>query len=194
MRIRTLAEPVAHRRATSAVTRLRSNSLGLGAYPGAVPSARLHSRLVLAEWGLAELSDDTGSVVTELVENAVQATARAGLDAPVRLTLLGGLRTVLVVVWDAVADPPVPRRPVNGALASRAAPALPAAVPPDTLPDPLAAWTDDGTLAAWADDDEDDPDTHGRGLVIVAALSATWDWKPCPGGGKVVRALLRGQR
>lgn len=187
MRIRTLAEPVAHRRATSAVTRLRSDSLGLGAYPGAVPSARLHSRLVLAEWGVADLSDDTGSVVTELVENAVQATARAGLDAPVRLTLLGGLRTVLVVVWDAVAAPPVPRRPVGvGVLASRDVPALPDAVPPDAPPDPLAAWT--------GGDDEDDPDTHGRGLIIVAALSATWDWKPCPGGGKVVRALLRGRR
>jgi anti-sigma regulatory factor (Ser/Thr protein kinase) len=92
----------------------RSDSLEFGAYPGAVPSARLHARAVLAEWGLAELSGDTESVITELVENAVQATSRAGLAAPVRLTLIAGLRTVLAVVRDAVADPPAPRHHADG--------------------------------------------------------------------------------
>jgi hypothetical protein len=30
----------------------------------------------------------------------------------------------------------------------------------------------------------------GRGLMIVAALSAKWDWFPAPQGGKVVSAEL----
>lgn len=149
--------------------RYRSSSLDLGSYPSTVPFARRHTGDILREWELSELSGDAASVVTELVENAVQATNRAGLHAPVRLTLLAGLRTVLVVVRDFVADPPSPRQPAVD---------IPAA--------------DD--LAAWAGDDEADPDQHGRGLLIVAALSACWDWKPCPGGGKVVRALIRGQR
>lgn len=33
---------------------------------------------------------------------------------------------------------------------------------------------------------------HGRGLLLVEALCAGWDWKPAPGGGKVVRALVTG--
>ena len=143
-----------------------SDSFDFGAYPGAVPSARLRTRALLREWGLAELSDETESVVTELVQNSVQATGRAGLDAPVRLTLIAGLRTVLIVVADAVPDPPVLRAPAGPA-----------------------------DLAAQYGDDDTDPDLHGRGLLIVAALSAQWDWKPAPGGrGKVVRALIRGLR
>ena len=30
----------------------------------------------------------------------------------------------------------------------------------------------------------------GRGLQLIAALSATWGWEPRPGGGKVVYALM----
>lgn len=160
----TKTAPAAHPRRPPGPRRprYRSDSLDFGAYPGAVPSARLHARAVLAEWGLSELSDDASSVVTELVENAVQATRRARLDAPVRLVLMAGPGTVLVIVRDAVAEPPVPRQPSGG----------------------LGRWTEG--------DDEADPDQHGNGLIIVAALSSSWDWKPCPDGGKVVRALLRG--
>ncbi|HEV3382209.1 MAG TPA: ATP-binding protein, partial [Trebonia sp.] len=84
------------------------------------------------------------SVISELVTNAVEATQAARLNTPVRLTLIGGLRTLLVAVWDASPEPPVP--------------------------------------AAAADDDE-----SGRGLLIVQALSARWDWKQAPPGrgGKV---------
>lgn len=128
-----------------------SDCLELGAYPEAVPSARLHTRAILAEWGLAELADSAESVVAELVTNAVEATRREHLDAPIRLTLLAGLRTVLIVVRDPSSSPPVPGNP-------------------------------------------DGDDETGRGLMIVAALSTRWDWKPTADGGKVARALIRGER
>jgi anti-sigma regulatory factor (Ser/Thr protein kinase) len=128
-----------------------SDCLELGAYPEAVPSTRLHTRAILAEWGLAELADSAESVVAELVTNAVEATRREHLEEPVRLSLLVGLRTVLIVVWDPSGSPPVPGSPSG-------------------------------------------EDETGRGLIIVDTLSARWDWKPAPGGGKVVRALLRGER
>jgi anti-sigma regulatory factor (Ser/Thr protein kinase) len=87
------------------------------------------------------------------VTNSVTATRAAGLDTPVRVTLLGGLRTLLVAVWDASPETPAP--------------------------------------ADAADDDE-----NGRGLLIVQALTAKWDWKKSPPqrGGKVVRALIRASR
>lgn len=79
----------------------RSDSLELGVYPGAVPSARLHARAVLEEWQLGHLADDAGQIVSELVANSVEAHQREHLDAPVRLTLLAGSRDVLIVVRDA---------------------------------------------------------------------------------------------
>lgn len=79
----------------------RSDSLELGAYPGAVPSARLHTRAVLEEWQFGDLADDAGQIVSELVANSVEAHQREHLDAPVRLTLLAGSQDVLIVVCDA---------------------------------------------------------------------------------------------
>jgi anti-sigma regulatory factor (Ser/Thr protein kinase) len=143
----------------------RSGSLGLPACPESVPQARHAALAALREWGLDELSDDAALVVTELVGNAIQVTGRAGLDAPVRLILLAGLRTLLVAVKDAV--PLAAGRPVTG--------------------------TRTGRLAPWSGDDSTDPDQHGNGLIVVAALAVRLDWKPAPGGGKVVRALLRGE-
>lgn len=93
------------------VTIASSDSLVLGPFAGAVPSARLHTRAVLAEWGLDELAADAEIVVAELVANAVQAHQREGRDAPVRLTLLAGPRSVLIVVRDGSNDPPVPGTP-----------------------------------------------------------------------------------
>lgn len=156
--------PVASDQPPGSSHRYRSDSFSFGPYPDAVPVARRHAQAVLASWELGELSDDGSTVVTELVQNAIQATQRAGLHEPVRLTLVGGLRTVLIVVRDVVADPPVPRADGSGG------------------------------LGPWTGNDSADPDQHGNGLILVAALSAKWDWKRCPGGGKVVRALLRGAR
>jgi anti-sigma regulatory factor (Ser/Thr protein kinase) len=147
--------------ATMTTSTYRSDSLSFGAALRVVPSVRSHARSVLKRWGFAELSDDADSVVTELVENAVQATLRARLSEPVRLTLIGVPDAVLVIVHDAVADPPVPGTGFSGG------------------------------FGPWAGGDSFDPDQHGNGLIIVAALSARWDWKHCPEGGKIVRAELR---
>jgi anti-sigma regulatory factor (Ser/Thr protein kinase) len=86
--------------------------LELGALAGAVPSARLHARLVLREWGLAALSDDTELLVSELVTNGVRASRAMGRDA-VRMWLASDLRQVVVFVWDA--SPLSPARADPGA-------------------------------------------------------------------------------
>lgn len=86
--------------------------LELGALAGAVPSARLHARLVLAEWGLAALSDDMELLVSELVTNGVRASRAMG-QAAVRVWLVSDLRQVVVFVWDA--SPLSPARADHGA-------------------------------------------------------------------------------
>ena len=84
--------------------------LALGPLPGAVPCARLHTRLVLAEWGLARLAGSSEIVVSELVTNAIAATRRLGWipAPPERLWLLADSSRVLVAVWDA--NPLLPAR------------------------------------------------------------------------------------
>jgi anti-sigma regulatory factor (Ser/Thr protein kinase) len=131
--------------------------LELGALPGAVPSARLHVRLVVAEWGLRELAETIELVVSEIVTNGVQASV--GLSGsryngrwkpgspPVRLWVQSDRARVLVQVWDANDQLPERRQP--------------------------------------------EPDAeHGRGLLIVESLSATFGvYRPAHSSGKVVWAL-----
>jgi anti-sigma regulatory factor (Ser/Thr protein kinase) len=127
--------------------------LELGALDGAVPSARLHTRHVLREWGLAAL-DDGELVVSELVTNGVQAS-RAMTHAAIRLWLASDRVQVVICVWDASPEPPV--------------------------------------RVDAAEDAE-----HGRGLLLVEAVSKQWGWFPAePGGpwanghrGKVVWAVV----
>jgi anti-sigma regulatory factor (Ser/Thr protein kinase) len=80
--------------------------LELGALDGAVPSARLHARHVLREWGLTALADDAELVVSELVTNGVQAS-RAMTHAAIRLWLASDRTRVVICVWDASPQPPV---------------------------------------------------------------------------------------
>jgi two-component sensor histidine kinase len=85
--------------------------LELGALPTAPSCARAHARLILTEWGLGELAEPAGLVVTELTTNAVQASAGlSGSDylgiwsagqPPVRLWLTSDRSRVLFQVWDA---------------------------------------------------------------------------------------------
>ncbi len=82
--------------------------LELGALPGAVPSARLHTRLLLWEWALTSLSQAAEQVVSELTANAVAAASAMPEISPVRLWLLTDKRQVLTLVWDANPQPPAP--------------------------------------------------------------------------------------
>jgi anti-sigma regulatory factor (Ser/Thr protein kinase) len=89
--------------------------LVLGALPSAVPCARLHTRLVLAEWDLKPLAETAELLVSELVTNAVRASA--GLPArhlglpTVQLWLSADHERVLIEVWDADERMPVCEQP-----------------------------------------------------------------------------------
>jgi hypothetical protein len=84
--------------------------LQLGALPGAVPCARLHAKLVLWEWGLDRLVETSELLVSEIVTNAVRASAGpaasqggdqgvSGLPS-VWLWLAADRQNVLIQVWD----------------------------------------------------------------------------------------------
>jgi anti-sigma regulatory factor (Ser/Thr protein kinase) len=83
----------------------------LAATDTAVPLARAHVRRLLRDWGFLELGEDAGLVVSELVTNAVQASARLQAT-PVRVWLGSDARWVLVAVADA--SPQLPVRPETG--------------------------------------------------------------------------------
>src|SRR5260370_1494087 len=51
--------------------------LPLGALPGAIPCARLHTTAVLWEWGMEALAQPAELAVSELVTNAVRASTDA---------------------------------------------------------------------------------------------------------------------
>jgi hypothetical protein len=131
--------------------------LALGSLPTAVPCARLHARVIVAEWGLTELAQIAELVVSELVTNSFHASA--GLTGsryqgrwspgipPIRLWVQSDREQVLVQVWDA-----------NHLLPVRQEPELDA--------------------------------EHGRGLLLVASLSARWGaYRPEGSSGKIVWAL-----
>jgi len=92
--------------------------LPLGALPGAVPCARLHTTAVLWEWGLEDLSHPAELVASELVTNAVRASISAwaarrvpgvptGLPT-VGFRLAGAPGHLLIEVSDHDPGPPVP--------------------------------------------------------------------------------------
>jgi anti-sigma regulatory factor (Ser/Thr protein kinase) len=78
------------------------------------------------------------------------------------------------------------------------------ATPEGDMPGPIVlhVTADNGllTMRAWDPDptpppcDQELPDAydeHGRGLIIVRAISYQWGWTPAPNGGKYVFATLR---
>jgi anti-sigma regulatory factor (Ser/Thr protein kinase) len=91
--------------------------LPLGALPGAVPCARLHTTAVLWEWGMESLVQAAELAVSELVTNAVRASLQARSASPpgsptglpaVGLRLAGDRLHLLVEVSDHDPGPPVP--------------------------------------------------------------------------------------
>jgi anti-sigma regulatory factor (Ser/Thr protein kinase) len=80
--------------------------LELGALPTAVGCARWHTRLVLAEWGLAALSERAELLVSELATNAVKASQSPDWLFPIRLWLRCDGTRVMILLWDISPRPP----------------------------------------------------------------------------------------
>jgi hypothetical protein len=107
--------------ATGAARWPHQSVLELGALPSAVPCVRLHTMLVLREWGMTALADPAELVAAELATNAVQAAestpqtrpasqALTGL-AVISLHLASDGRHVLVEVGDNDPRSPTPATP-----------------------------------------------------------------------------------
>jgi anti-sigma regulatory factor (Ser/Thr protein kinase) len=79
---------------------VRQSHLVLGALPSAVPCARLHARLVLAEWDLKPLADPAELIVSELMTNASAASMMLPDRPPIALRLLASEKTLVIEVWD----------------------------------------------------------------------------------------------
>ena len=87
---------------------------------GAVACARLHARLVLWEWALADLAETVELVVSELVTNAIRASEGLTPGVPaVRLWLSSDRDRVLVQVWDGNHEMPVRQDPDQDAESGR---------------------------------------------------------------------------
>jgi anti-sigma regulatory factor (Ser/Thr protein kinase) len=83
--------------------------LELGALPTAVPCARLHTRHLLWEWCLSELSEVCELLVSELTTNAVQIMAGWKVPLPIRFRMSSDTVRVVIEVWDADPTPPKPK-------------------------------------------------------------------------------------
>jgi hypothetical protein len=103
--------------------------LELWALPRTVPYARRHTLQVLREWGLEKLSETAELLVSEIVTNAVLASAGpAGspsgqVQADAASTLLFWLSAngnqVLIQVWDSCERKPQPQQPGSAAETGR---------------------------------------------------------------------------
>jgi anti-sigma regulatory factor (Ser/Thr protein kinase) len=87
----------------------RRTELPLAALPTAPGVARGHVRSVAREWGLAGLADIAELIVSELVTNAVQASARLQTPGPpvVVLWITSDGISLVTHVWDASPEMPV---------------------------------------------------------------------------------------
>ena len=85
---------------TSGTATQTSSALEFAPLPTAVPCARLHAVHVLHEWGLRDLAGDAEMIVSELITNAVDASALLPERPPVSLRLLLTGKSLFIEVWD----------------------------------------------------------------------------------------------
>ncbi|HEV2372607.1 MAG TPA: ATP-binding protein [Streptosporangiaceae bacterium] len=97
--------------------------LELAPLPPAVGCARGHAKAVLWEWGLSPLAETVTLLVSELVTNAIAATALEGLSGhwfegkhcpgqpPVRLWLRSDGECVVIECWDGSESEPTLQEP-----------------------------------------------------------------------------------
>lgn len=84
----------------------------LGALPTAPRLARQYTRLVLAQWGMSELSEYAELIASELTTNAVAASSspdgqplyQSGRLAVIHLGLLSDRAQFLMEVWDSIPE------------------------------------------------------------------------------------------
>lgn len=103
--------------------------LELWALPRTVPEARRHTRQVLHNWGLGKLSETVELLVSEIITNAVQASARPGgsqrdqVNSRGASTMLFWLEAdgqrVLIQVWDTCERKPQRQEPGSAAESGR---------------------------------------------------------------------------
>jgi anti-sigma regulatory factor (Ser/Thr protein kinase) len=95
-------------------SRTFARQLTLAPHPAAVPWVRRLAGQVLRDWGLEELTDTALLLVSELVTNAVRASADGGWPTggpdgspEVALTLKLTAGRLVIAVWDSRPDPAV---------------------------------------------------------------------------------------
>ena len=92
-----------------------SATCGLWPVAESVKTGRDFTRAVLSDWGLMDLADTAGLVVSELVTNALRHGVPAGppvtSECPIRLRLLGQAPYVMCMVTDPGTGIPVLREP-----------------------------------------------------------------------------------
>ncbi len=141
--------------------------LELRALPACVRSARLHAKNILCEWRVNALTDTVELLVSEIITNAVRASANTGNRPPrtsqletvasgssqsprapwIRFWLTSDGHSVLIQVWDGNRHHPIPQ---NAGLDAEA----------------------------------------GRGLLLVETLSTEWGcYEPDGQDGKIVWAV-----
>lgn len=96
----------------------RHAAADLDAVPRSVPAARHLVRLVLRSWGLENAVTSAELIASELVTNAVAASAAVGSPV-IRLRLTRRAWSLLVQVWDACPSLPEPRLGPADALGGR---------------------------------------------------------------------------
>lgn len=87
-------------------------SMELDADETAPKAARSHLAHALKEWSLPEFSDAAFLIAAELITTSVLAMGKVQWAAErpsVRLWLFGGPAVVALLIWDAIAEPPLPR-------------------------------------------------------------------------------------
>jgi anti-sigma regulatory factor (Ser/Thr protein kinase) len=93
--------------------------LELESRAGSVSQARRHVRSTLARWGLGNVANDAQLVTSELVTNAIAASAVLPFRADVGLLVAAYPGQLMLLVWDASQDRPVRRSNDDDAVAGR---------------------------------------------------------------------------
>ncbi|MBB4777855.1 ATP-binding protein [Actinomadura livida] len=158
--------------AVTALTELRGSTVSFTVEPDpeSVTEARHFAVSRLAEWGVPELADDVGLVVSELVTNALRHSGGTSRGRPGDGVHRAGV----------YGDPADPLGSAPSAIRLRIGHRAPW----------LLCGIMDASPAAPRRKEPDYIAETGRGLHLVESFSVRWGWRAIP-QGKVVWALFR---